>query len=157
MENAVFVAAPASDWNIRSSTPDIYGPLAAWIDGTYGAGQTAHDGTRWAGVYSDGTKVEAFDQVLSTPLVAGQSFALSAYLLEGDPPTFTVGAGGYEVWLGTISTIDVLLGVLGTTTAKGVWQYRDFSFVAPVNVARLTSIIFSPMPVASLDACKGSQ
>jgi hypothetical protein len=30
------VAVMASDWNIRSNTPDIFGPFAAWIDGVDG-------------------------------------------------------------------------------------------------------------------------
>jgi hypothetical protein len=76
-------------------------------------------------------------------------------LLEADPP-FPVGAGGFEVWLGTATTTDVLLGTLAPTTGPGAWDFRSFTFTAPVNAASLPVLIFRPFVAPSdLEAWPG--
>jgi hypothetical protein len=138
-----------TDWDIRSASPDTYipggGPLGRDPATIYGAASTAEDGVRWVGGYAGGGQgaFESFGQTLGSTLVPGQTYDLSGYLLENDA-VFTVGNGGYEVWLGTATTDNVLLGVLAPTTGPGVWHFRSFTFVAPPTAASLPVVAFRP-------------
>jgi hypothetical protein len=136
-----------TDWDIRTNSPDTFipggGPLGRDPTPMYGATAVAHHGDRWVGAYGGQTYFETFGQTLASTLTPGQAYVLSGWLLENDA-VFSVGNGGYEVWLGTATTEDVFLGAFAPTTGPGAWQSRSFNFVAPATAASLPVVIFRP-------------
>jgi len=144
-----------TDWNIWNATPDTWGVGAGTPDTVYGVGAVAQDGGRWVGAFSAGSNPEVFSQTLSSPLTAGQSYQFSAWLLEANPPSYSVGSGGFDIWLGTSTTNDVLLGTLAPTTSTGGWEYRSTSFTTPANAGSFSEIIFIPQIGTSTDAWTG--
>ena len=144
-----------TDWNIWNATPDTWGIGAATPDFTFGTGAVAHEADRWVAAFSAGSNPEAFSQTLSAALSPGQTYLFSSWLLEADPQSFSVSAGGYDAWLGTSTTNDELLGTLSTTTGVGDWEFRAILFDAPANSASLSEIIFIPQIGSSADAWTG--
>ena len=121
------------EWNAWNASPDLLGPGGGDPEFWFGTGAAAYDGDRFVGVFSAGSNPEAISQTLTVTLTPLQSYQLSAQLLEADPSSFTVGNGGFDVWLGTSTTNDEFLGTLTETTLKGAWQFRAFTFTAPIN------------------------
>ena len=139
-----------SDWISTNVTPDTYSN-----DGSYGlgpaangnfTGATAFDGIRWVAAWS--LAAERFAQVLTAPLVGGQTYDFSAYLLQavrGDLDH----VGGYALYLTSDASGDIssgaLLGSIGPTTDSDDWEFASLTFVAPDDADSLPVLVFSPL------------
>ena len=143
-----------SEWQTISESPDTYS-----VDGSYGLwpsdygdfiGATAHDGLRWVAGYS--TAAEAFGQKLSAPLVQGQTYQLSAYLLQSVRWDLA-HPGSYEVSLfDSTRTKEFTLGEFDWSINQNVWEKRTLTFVAPANA---DFISFMPISGAEGSAYTG--
>jgi len=138
-----------SDWVTTNSSPDTYSN-----DGSYGLppsgfgnfpGVTAQEGIRWVAGWS--SEPENFGQTLSSSLIGGQAYSLSAYLIQAKRAVLD-HPGGYEVYLTADATGNiasgVLLGNLGATTNLDTWEYFALSFTAPQNANLLSFLLFKP-------------
>jgi len=138
-----------SEWlNVRASA-DTYSN-----DGSYGLGPatggnffevTANEGIRWVAGWA--LVQETFGQELSTPLVGGVGYELSAALIQAKRSDLDV-KGGYEVYLAKsyqdAFSSPVLLGRLGPTTDSYAWEVASLSFTAPADANQLNFLYFSP-------------
>ncbi len=151
-----------TDWvNIAPPTPtaDTYSN-----DGSYGVfpnaygnftGVTAHDGIRWVAGWSEAGQ-ESFGQYLSTSLVAGDVYAMSAWLHQAVRSDLN-NAGGYEIYLTNTPGVQTeLLGFLGSTSSvSNGWEEFSFSFTATTEMADFVFIEFAPIKTGSGGAYPG--
>ena len=150
-----------SEWVIANVTPDTYSN-----DGSYGlapsagsgggnfTGVTAQDGIRWVAGWSSAN--EYFGQTLSAPLVGGQSYSFSSYLIQAKRSDLD-HPGGYGVYLSSGST-DIggeLLGNIGPTTDSNDWEFSSFTFIAPTNSSILPFLLFKPFGDVTGEAYPG--
>lgn len=138
-----------SDWVPTSQTPDTYSN-----DGSYGlppgiagnfSGVTAQDGIRWVAGWSAAD--ERFGQLLTAPLIPGESYTLSGYLHQAVRPDLA-HSGGYNIHLiseaGASLATGVLLGQIGPTLSADSWESFALQFEAPANAAGLPFLAFQP-------------
>src|SRR5215467_4804487 len=126
-----------SEWLSLNVTPDTYSN-----DGSYGLAPsdfgnfthaTAEDGLRWVAGWS--LVPEIFGQMLTTSLISGQTYMLSAYLREvvranlANPGTYQI-----ELWDSTnfFSADKLVLGSFQPLIAnQNAWELRTLTFTAP--------------------------
>ena len=138
-----------NDWKIVSVTPDTYSN-----DGSFGlppnafgnfVGITAQNGIRWVAGWS--LAFETFGQLLSVPLVPGESYDLSGYLIQAARPDLDF-PGGYDLYLTTDDTGNLFsgkhLGRIGPTTDLASWESFSLPFTAPVDANSLPFLYFVP-------------
>ena len=142
-----------TDWISVSASADTYSN-----DGSYGLSPsgfgnfpttTAHDGLRWvAGAFLNGLR-ERFGQSLTTPLVPGDEYTLSAHLIQAERSDLD-HPGGYDILLTDSVNLDDtrFLGRLEPTTDSGTWEPRALSFVAPLDAVSLPLLVFEPYVAA---------
>jgi hypothetical protein len=144
-------AAVPAEWISLNVTPDTYSN-----DGSYGLppegfgnfpGATAEDGIRWvAGCSCAG--FEIIGQVLTAPLVPGQTYMLSAYLREAvrsdlaHPGTYQI-----ELWdAPNNSAHKIVVGSLQPPVAnQSAWELRTLTFTAPAAAATHPVVAFRPV------------
>jgi hypothetical protein len=128
------------------------------LPATFGnyTGVTAHDGIRFVAGGSGGIAIapvpEPFGQILSSPLVPGQSYTLSAFLITAQRPDIS-GAGAYRVSLAADAahlSSAVLLGMFDPVDSKTAWEFRSFSFTAPGGSDRLPLLVFTQYAAGAL-------
>jgi Thrombospondin type 3 repeat len=139
-----------SDWLTLNVTPDTYSN-----DGSYGlppsgfgnfTGATAQDGIQWVAGWS--AAVEIFGQILTTPLIPGQEYTLSAYLREavrGDlahPGTYQI-----ELWEAANMAADkIVVGSFQPLIAnQDAWELRTLAFTAPTGADTHPVLAFRPL------------
>jgi hypothetical protein len=139
-----------SDWLSLNVTPDTYSN-----DGSYGlapsdfgnfTGATAQDGLRWVAGWS--AAVEIFGQILTSPLIPGQEYTLSAHLREavrGDlahPGTYQI-----ELWDSADNAADkIVIGSFQPLIAnQGAWELRTLAFTAPTEADTYSVLAFRPL------------
>ena len=141
-----------SEWYSAASSPDTYSN-----DGSYGLnpgdygnfpGIMAHGGLRWVAGASVGP--ESIGQILTSPLMAGAAYSMSAYLqqaIRGD----LNNPGGYDVRFESADrSLGFDAGILGyTTTVAAGWTLEVMNFTAPANATSLTRIVFVPVSPAA--------
>jgi hypothetical protein len=156
LRNPSFETVPAngaadmpSEWDVVYLSPDSYSN-----DGSFGlppgylgnfTGITAQDGIRWVAAWS--LVNEEFGQLLTDPLIPGESYTLSGYLHRAVRADLAY-SGGYSIGL----TLDansklaagVLLGQIGPTTSGDSWEHFTLQFDAPANAANLPFLVFQP-------------
>lgn len=138
-----------SEWTVVQSTPDTYSN-----DGSYGlspsangnfTGVTAFDGIRWVAGWS--VADERFGQMLSVPLIEGQTYTFSSYLIQAKRSDLD-HPGGYELYLTPDATGNIgagaLLGNVGPTTDSNDWEFSSFTFTASGNADTLPFLLFKP-------------
>lgn len=133
-----------SDWVATgSSTPDTFSNDASYgLDPSFGGrfvGVTAHSGLRWTAANS--SDPEEIAQTLTTPLVAGELYRLSAWL-HRSTSTSLPDDGGFFVVIRDNLDAERLLGSFGATTI-GEWEFRSFEFTAPSTSGDLPHLVFS--------------
>ncbi|MEE9342992.1 MAG: hypothetical protein V3V12_05130 [Gammaproteobacteria bacterium] len=149
-----------SEWTATNSTPDTYSN-----DGSYGLspsgfgnfnGVTAFDGIRWVAGWS--LADERFGQLLSDPLIVGQSYTFSSYLIQAKRSDLD-NMGGYELYLTADTMGDInagtLLGSIGPTTDSDSWEFSSLVFTAPGNADTLPFLLFKPFGDVSGSAYPG--
>jgi len=121
-------------------------------------GVVAYEGTRWVGGFANhsGVGSEYFWQDLVVPLVAGETYELSAALHRSDS-SYPVSAG-FEVLLGMLDDGDPLtddedpleadVWLAGqfdvVPTDVDQWVERSFTFEAPTDAADRQRVFFQP-------------
>jgi hypothetical protein len=169
IRNASFESTPGpgqgqglmpSEWVTVQSTPDTYSN-----DGSYGldpavfgnfSGVTAQDGIRWVAGWSSFD--ERFGQSLSAPLMVGQQYSLSGYLMQARRSDLDF-PGGYQVYLTSDAASGTgageLLGTLGFTSGSNNWEFSTFDFIAPADAPSLAFLLFVPVGEAGASAYAG--
>jgi len=139
-----------SEWLSLNVTPDTYSN-----DGSYGLAPsdfgnfthaTAEDGLRWVAGWS--LVPEIFGQMLTTSLISGQTYMLSAYLREvvranlANPGTYQI-----ELWDSTnfFSADKLVLGSFQPLIAnQNAWELRTLTFTAPAEQPHIRYWHFGP-------------
>ncbi|MCC6677584.1 MAG: hypothetical protein IT436_10615 [Phycisphaerales bacterium] len=95
-------------------------------------GVTAHSGHRWAG----GWDFENMSQQLSSTLIPGQQYTVSAWVHTADT-TFGYAVGGWQFGLGaTASSTPAIFAVFpATATWSAGWVFQSATFTAPATSA----------------------
>jgi PEP-CTERM motif len=154
-----------SNWIALQSIPDTWSN-----DGSYGLlpgspsslgdfdGVTAHGGIRWvagAAVCSSGpfcpNAAEDFKQILSTPLVDGQSYTISGWLHQAIA-AISIRPAATTFFLTNRST-RTLVAHLGSTPNTLAWYFYSDTFVAPMNAGSLGTIEFEPVTSFCVPGC----
>ncbi|HRF60981.1 MAG TPA: hypothetical protein PLH94_13840 [Fimbriimonadaceae bacterium] len=140
-----------SDWFTVSGTPDTFS-----VGGTYGlapsyqgnfTGMSGAQGGRWVASWSGAP--EQFAQNLTTPLVPGRSYVLSAALAQSARAAVN-HPGSYRVLLVNPSTLQgVVLGEFTGTAVAGVWLRQSIEFVAPATASTMTRLQFRPIATST--------
>ena len=124
-------------------------------------GVTAEDGIRWVAGGSGGIAIELnpepFGQILASPLVPGQSYTISAFLIAAQRVDIS-GAGAYRISLATDAahlSSAVLLGSFNPVSDHAAWGFQSFSFTAPAGAGLLPLLVFTPYAGGAVTAYPG--
>lgn len=150
-----------ADWD-NVPIPGIAGADTYSDDGSYGLdpaaaaslfnnGQSALDGIRFVAAAAAGSQggfaSEGFGQQLANNLIVGETYSVSASLLQPNGLGFT---GGYNVYLGTgLGQGLQLVGFLGSTTFNqngNNWVGFSFDFEVTALLAGLDYLQFMAIP-----------
>lgn len=145
--------ALSTDWLELAPAPgaDVYDDNAE--DGIYGLlpedwdnfpGVHAHAGVHWAAGWS--IVPEQFGQSLTTPLIPGQKYELSAFLHMAK--RFDIAhAGSYRIELATGNSLrnSVVVGEFDMNTIPDVWEARSIRFEAPSDADHRPLLVFTPI------------